>query len=260
MFIKDFVVSICTKDGICREFKDSLGGQAVYLKYGSEYSIYLKNLRDVRACVKVTVDGTETTADGLVIGANASHTLEGVIGADNVTHNVFKFIAKTRKIKEFRGDKADDSVIQVSVTFEKKPVVRRPSLLEEYPWIHDQWYSRPVKALNNYSLGNAQQMGFHCNTRSCSNEAVSTSNISPASLDMGGITVPGTPTDVRYSTTTFNASDDTTSVSFRLSGVNPEDQIIQNPVVTSRKRQCPTCGTHNPNTNKYCGECSRCLV
>lgn len=244
MYLKDFVVTLEVKGQTCREVKNEQGGNLIYIPFGSDYSLQFRNMRNVRALVEVKIDGAEVTAGGLVIGANSSSSLTGKIDGDS-TKNQFRFIRKTERIKNVRGDKPMDSVVEVKVTFEEDVT----ELLRAWQY---GGYARPVKSariswqndqsslLRSCSLG---QVGFNCSTG-----------------PEGGLTVPGTPTNVNYSTTSFRRSSDVTSVSFFLTGTNPESLPIAQPVVTRSERICPTCRFRNPNTDRWCGDCGTCLV
>jgi hypothetical protein len=58
------VATIKANGRILREFKDN-----VYIPFGSEYSILLKNLHTQRALVNVFIDGTNIVEGGLVLNA-----------------------------------------------------------------------------------------------------------------------------------------------------------------------------------------------
>ena len=99
---------------------------AVFLPFGSEYSILLKNLNSKRASVKVSIDGEDVLDNhSLVLDVNASTELQGFLRG-NVARNRFRFINKTKEISEHRGDRADDGLIRIEFAFEKP---------KEQPWI-----------------------------------------------------------------------------------------------------------------------------
>lgn len=258
MYLKDFVVTLEVKGQTCREFKNEQGRNLIYIPFGSDYSLQFRNMRNVRALVEVKIDGAEVTAGGLVIGANSSSSLTGKIDGDS-TKNQFRFIRKTERIKNVRGDKPMDSVVEVKVTFEEDwyelkrrldnaDIWRKKSIKScGITWQSDRTES-PLRSFSSYNqadsgLSSLNQIGFNCS----------------ANIE-GGLTVPGTPTNVNYSTTSFRRSSDVTSVSFFLTGTNPESLPIAQPVVTRSERICPTCRFRNPNTDRWCGDCGTCLV
>lgn len=252
MYLKDFVVTLEVKGQTCREFKNDQGGNLIYIPFGSDYSLQFRNMRNVRALVEVKIDGTEVTAGGLVIGAYSNAGLTGKIDGDS-TKNKFRFIRKTERIKDVRGDKPMDSVVEVKVTFEEDVAEmlkawQYGSGLKPVKSAHITWQNDQSSPLRSSSQVNPQpcsleQMGFNCST----------------SVE-GGLTVPGTPTNVNYSTTSFRRSSDVTSVSFFLTGTNPESLPISQPVVTRSERICPTCRFRNPDTDRWCGDCGTCLI
>jgi hypothetical protein len=55
-------------------------GNVVYLPFGSEYSIYIKNLSSKKAVATITVDGQDVlNGDGIIINGNDTSELEGFI-------------------------------------------------------------------------------------------------------------------------------------------------------------------------------------
>ena len=91
MYNEKLAVAIKSNGKILREFKDK-----VYIKFGSEYSIYIKNLNNLRALVNVYIDGTNVTSGGLVVSANSEIDLERSLANNNLNvGNKFKFIERT---------------------------------------------------------------------------------------------------------------------------------------------------------------------
>ena len=66
----NFVVSIKSNGKYLREFRDG-GTVETYIPFGSEYSVYLKNLDARKAKVSITVDGREVIKDLVVYGNNS---------------------------------------------------------------------------------------------------------------------------------------------------------------------------------------------
>src|ERR1700722_6153234 len=94
MHSNKLVVAIKTAGKVLRE-----QGDKVYLPFGSEYSIFLKNLNSVRALVRVSLDGQSVTdGEDLVVNGNSSLDLERFLKKGNMENgNRFKFIERTAK-------------------------------------------------------------------------------------------------------------------------------------------------------------------
>lgn len=116
MYNQKMVATIKVKGKILREFKDT-----IYIKFGSEYSILLKNLSTVRSIVNVFIDGDNIVPGGLVLGPGQEVDLERSIKNGNLTTgNKLKFIERTSAIEDGpRGLKAEDGLIRVEYQFEK---------------------------------------------------------------------------------------------------------------------------------------------
>ncbi len=107
MYNQKLVASLKANGHILREFKDT-----VYVPFGSEYSILLKNLNTTRAMVNVYIDGTNIVEGGLVLNAGQEVDLERSIVNGNLTAgNRLKFIERTKSIEDGpRGIKLEDAV------------------------------------------------------------------------------------------------------------------------------------------------------
>jgi hypothetical protein len=105
MYKSNFIVAIKHKGKILRE-----NGDEVYLPFGSQYSILLKNKSSRRSLVSIEVDGENVLAGkSLIISGNTSQEIKGFMRDMSVT-NRFKFIHKTKEISDYRGDKIEDGI------------------------------------------------------------------------------------------------------------------------------------------------------
>lgn len=116
----------------------------VYVPFGTEYTILIKNLRSVRALARVSIDGIDVTEGvNLVIPANSEFELERFIKNGNTNSgNRFKFIERTAKIEQHRGIGIVDGTVRVEFQFEKQPAVL-DSIKEVHHYHHDHYYWRP---------------------------------------------------------------------------------------------------------------------
>lgn len=119
MYESKLVASLKANGKILREFKDT-----VYIPFGSEYSILLKNLNTARALVHVFIDGDDIVPDGLVLNAGQEVDLERSIKNGNLSAgNKLKFIERTGAIENGpRGIKLEDGLVRVEFQYEKPPV------------------------------------------------------------------------------------------------------------------------------------------
>lgn len=139
MYNQKLVVCIKTAGKILKEFnKDQ-----VRVPFGSEYSIYLKNLNNVRALVHISIDGKSVDGgDGLVILPNETLDLERSLQNGNMLKgNKFKFIERTAKVEAHRGIEAEDGIIRVEFQFEKQTIVNE--IIEKYKIIKEKEYVYP---------------------------------------------------------------------------------------------------------------------
>jgi len=144
MYNEKLAVAIKSAGKVLREYnKDT-----VYVPFGAEYSIFIKNLNAVRALVKVSIDGqyVDESGDGIVIDANSSLDLERFIKNNNLNEgNRFKFIERTGKIEQHRGVQVEDGLIRVEFQYEKrlpKVEVEEVHHYKHHYWHDDYWYDR----------------------------------------------------------------------------------------------------------------------
>jgi hypothetical protein len=120
MYNNKLVAAIKASGKVLREQKDNDGNTVTYLPFGSEYSIYLKNLNSVRASVKVSIDGKDVLGTSLIVNANSELNLERFLNNGNFNSgNRFKFIERTASVEQHRGIQAEDGLVRIEFQFEK---------------------------------------------------------------------------------------------------------------------------------------------
>ena len=321
MYGNKLAVAVTVNDQILREFKDT-----VYLKFGSEYSIKIKNLHTTRALVHVTIDGEDHTPGGLVIDARSEVNLERSLKNGSLTTgNRFKFIERTGAVEQHRGVQLEDGLVKIEYQFESIAQIRTPYFMGSAGSVHNHYYnglkvgsgynsldvpgdwlsatSGQVNAYNASLATNTTNASLTTNNTGVSgvynvggiarsadmsrngemtgtvasaavNQYLKDNNIKPkfsgevhdgcATMDMGfndaGITVSGSRSDQRFSTTTMGAMDsEKFSMVIRLLGETPDNRPVVKPVTVKAKPKCVTCGRQNKATAKFCVECGTAL-
>ncbi len=228
MYSNNFAAAIKVNGKILREF-----GDTVYLPFGSEYEIRLKNLHSQRAKVNIDIDGSTVTGNGLIIRPQQTLDLERFI-RDNLNEgNKFKFIERTDKIENHRGIKLEDGLITIRFEFEI--------------------------TLNNFIRPTPLTYRSYVGARYESSSATYINSVSVPVNDTG-ITVEGSKSDQSFSTTTWAGSIGGTHVlNIKLLGETEDNKKIREPVTVKTKLECKTCGTINSATSKFCSECGTSL-
>ena len=265
MYSNNFAAAIKVGGKVLREFdKDT-----VYIPFGSEYTILLKNLNTVRASVNITIDGTNITGGGIILNAGQEIDLERSIKNGNLAEgHKLKFIERTSKIEDHRGIKLQDGLVRVEYVFEQVPTVQfgTPVAQWVYPYNtpYTKHYNDGLKKPDSYS-GNSDR-GILCSTTSsmkCGGTYGSRADSlsSPVSSQMNcndtGITVDGGKSQQQFAIASyFNADYLTKTVMiFKLLGETEDNKAVRSPVTVKTKIECPTCGTINKATSKFCSEC-----
>jgi hypothetical protein len=152
MYENKMAVAIKVGGKVLREKDDT-----VFIPFGSEYTLYVKNMNSVRALVRFQIDGTDAT-DGVsvIVPANGHIELERFLKAGNMSSGLkFKFIERTAKIEDGpRGIKVEDGLIRVEFEFEREPAKIVPS-----PVIVNDWWGRArIGDIHHHHYGQAHDL------------------------------------------------------------------------------------------------------
>jgi len=290
MYANKLAIAIKHKGSVLREFnKDE-----VYLPFGADYSIFIKNLNSVRAQVKVSIDGKDVTEGvSLIVGAHNYIDLERFIKNGNLgTGNKFKFIERNAAVEAHRGVQVEDGLVRVEWQFERIPP-------KTYTWYHDpaqfllQGRDHPYLNGNqitggSYSAssslrglsGNVEEVEevataspYQIQPQATMNTAGITTPVATASpyksrsinlnqiqpqavVNTAGITAPGAISKQKFTSVSgFLLEDETHVMIFKLlGGVGPKK--VKEAVTVKTVRECVACGSRkNSPTAKFCNSC-----
>jgi hypothetical protein len=270
MHKENLVVSVIAQGKICRENS----GQ-VYLPYGTEYALRIKNLDTARRVfATITIDGENVNDWQLVIGAGQTSELKGFV-KNRLAHNSFKFIEWTDKIRQHKGDRPDWGIITVSFQFEEVAYsnpytdyleqqkrykemldkIERARRAREIEDARRPWKDMPRPYPNTpwISWKNENESGILWSSTLSNSQCIN-------SASCQGLTVPGSVVDQAFASTQLNGTLGTAhTLSLQLVGKRPDSRPVQ-VVRTARRVSCPTCGAKQKGNAKYCSECSTCLL
>ena len=254
MTYKDYFVVEVKHNGKILRVKDDF----VSLPFGSEYSIYLKNLSSRRASVKISVDGQDVLdGQSIVIDPNTSTELEGFMKG-SIAKNKFKFIQKTKEIQEHRGDRVDDGFIRVEFAYEKH--------IEPTYFIHEIKYCSPFhwnytnyftgNSSDNFNLTKDKVYALNC---SISDQPINSVYNSSVPVQDEGITVKGSECNQQFRYTTIGELEECQVIIIRLRGETDSGQQVSKPLTIDTKLICSTCGRSWKSNIKFCGNCGTFL-
>lgn len=250
------------KGKILREF-----GETVYVPFGEEYSVFVKNLNSVRALVTISIDGKDI-GDGtrFIVEPNNSIDIERFVKEGNMSAgNRLKFIERTAGIENHRGIKAEDGLVRVEFWFEK--IV---------PAYNPVWYSttvygdEPFYNYRNTSIGSTDPNIYQNNVTYSSDlktKGPKTRGISGSSMSLNsvktvndtGITVEGSISAQQFKQGSWFPIESTSQVIvLKLLG-QTENVKVQTAVTTKVKAECKTCGRQNKAVAKFCSDCGTSL-
>jgi len=281
MYGNKLAAAIKVNGKVLREFKDT-----VYIPFGSEYTILIKNLESRRAVVNVYIDGENAVPGGLVLNAFQETELERKIVNGNLREgNRFKFIERTENIENGpRGIKLEDGLIRIEHQFE----IPRPVLQVNDIWVNDIWKNTTTQwsggavygsgatptsynvngIMRNVDFSNGEAM--KASASSAMNATLQSMNIScqsevhdgSATMDWydTGITVPGSKSTQTFQTTTVGTLEtDIHTMVIKLLGDLGDNKPVTKPVTVQHKPKCVTCGKQNKAVAKFCIECGTAL-
>ena len=281
MYESKMVCCLKANGKVLREHKDT-----VYVPFGTEYSILLKNLNSVRAMVNISIDGKDI-ADGkadFIVNANTEIDLTRFLSNGNMNQgNKFKFIERTVGVEQHRGVGVEDGIIRIEFQFERLPIhLQYPST--DY-WRDKVYYRDPgYNTLMNQVIGSTadaiakssvlRSVGTPSNDHygvTCSATAYSTNDSYAAKgpdvtlcnqvANDAGITVPGSVSDQKFQSASGFALDGVKHVMvLRLVGETPEGKKIVEPVTVKYSPTCITCGKKNKFSHKFCSGCGTSLT
>ena len=271
MYNSKLVASIKANGKVLREFKDT-----VYVPFGSEYSILLKNLNTVRALINIYIDGDNIVPGGLVLSAGQEIDLERAIRNGNMNEgNKFKFIERTGKIEDHRGVKLEDGLIRVEFQFEK--IFKRQDGIQWsntmwQPTSADSYYGSVIRSTTTASTPKSMSGTVACSDMSYSatsmavgsatlSVSAATQSFNAAPQTETGITVAGSKSEQKFVTVSnFTCEPEKHNIILKMLGETPDNEAIRKPITVKAKPKCVTCGKQNKATAKFCSECGTALV
>ena len=262
MYSEKLAAAIKVNGKILREAKDT-----VFVPFGAEYSVYLKNLHSRRVLVNIQIDGHDVAPGGLVIYGNQAMDLERFIINGNLSKgNKFKFIERTDSVEKHRGVGVEDGLVRIAYKFEKEPT----------RWLSTPYYGPNVR--NTIGSGNDKEVytardvssaGGASYTkgilRNASGSVSGTAFINQvqtqSALNDAGITVPGSESSQQFQTASWFETEDVEHVLvIKLLGETDAGVKIQKPVTVKHKPRCITCNKQNKAHAKFCVECGTHLT
>lgn len=263
MYKDNLAIGIKVRGRVLREKKDT-----VFLPFGTEYSVFIKNLNTVRAQCRITVDGTDIGyGTSFVVQPNSTLEIERYVKKNN-EGNRFKFIERTEAIENHRGIKLDDGLIRVEYQFEK--------VYPQYTgYYYPIWYTPGPSDTTWYGsagniVGHSGCFGGDVSLTNSSGGSVSANMVNTTGSNSGGtqtsafhndagITVPGSLSTQQFTTISGFALEGTKHLLvLKLTG-QMEGKKVQKVVTVRQKQECQSCGKVNKFTSSFCSRCGTSL-
>lgn len=260
MYNNQFVACIKSNGKIIREFNET-----IYLKFGCEYSILMKNLSNRKAVAHIFIDGVDVGGGGFVIDPKAEIEIERFV-KDLSQGNRFKFIEKTSSVEEYRGSKIEDGLIRIEFEYEREypyyppydptKVYYRDTGFFDKNAIVGGWssYIDPSATISLQPQSTLKSPG--CPVRMLDNSSF---GVASAQVNDAGITVPGSISDQKFRQVTCYTDGIKHTMVFKVLG-SADGKPVEKSVTVKAKPTCTTCGRVNKATAKFCNECGTSLT
>lgn len=270
MYKNKLVVVVKDDNGkILREYN----GDTVYIPFGNEYALSLKDLENRKAVASIKIDGIDVL-DGnqIVLYPGIETPLERFITLNDFNKgNKFKFIEKTQEISNFRGDRIDDGLIEIKFQFEKEKSLSYITPGVPFKMIdQSEWHWNEYHYFDN-TFGGSTVRGMAdcgrdlCDTPRCA-DSLQCSTISNACYAStveqpnDGITVKGSISNQSFSYGYVGELESTIyTMVIKLKGKTNQTEVSK-PIYLKTNIQCSTCGRKYKTNFKFCPNCGTCLV
>ena len=270
MYNQKLAMAVKVNGKVLREFKDT-----VFLPFGAEYSLLIKNLNTVRALVRISIDGNEVVDGGLIVEANSEIELERMVKTNLNEGNRFKFIERSDAVEQHRGVKLEDGIIRVEYQFEDVTRYRHPVLTYVAPTYTQPYWANDILVGSNMTQtmstsASSSSVLRHAASNNITASAASTftghpgvtcSDFVEQGYNDAGITVPGSVSNQKFSKVSgFRVLPEEHVMIFKLLGETLDNAPIRQPVTVKAKPKCVTCGKQNKAHAKFCSTCGTALT
>lgn len=250
MVYQNKFVAVIKVDGKILREKDN---NDVFLPFGSEYSILLKNLNSATAKVDVSIDGEDVLdCKSLIVYPNSETELKGKLTGTKAK-NKFKFIEKTDEVSDYRGDRVDDGIIRVEVFFEKEKCdnMHHNYYHYYYPYYYDKiWWG------SSATIDGSKIYCYNSTNKIATKEYLSYT----LTNSCDGITVKGSEINQDFNYAGYHDFNNISEVIIlRLRGTKQKGTKINKPLLVSNKIKCSTCGRTHKSSLKFCSNCGTYL-
>jgi hypothetical protein len=220
-------------------------GDKVYIPFGAEYAIGLRNLNTVRAEVSIELDGKDI-GNVLILNAGQSVDLERFL-TNNTSGNRFKFIERSSSVEQHRGIGAEDGLVRITFAFEQRAFVQpQPTY----------WNGGIIRSgVSNDFFGSNS---IKCSATHDSYIAPQTLSQAAAAVNQAGITAPGSISNQKFHEAAAFLTGPKEVMVFHLLGETESAKVVQ-PVTVKHKPECVSCGRKNKATAKFCVNCGTVL-
>lgn len=236
---------------------------SVYLPYGSNYSLLIKNNNSFDIVAKVSLD-MNFSNDSFIVKAKSKRVIRGFSYED--LFYSYRFVEETEKINQENKNKIERGCLSVTVfNNDLPPHETFPFRMSEIALNSGNKTIIDENKLNNINL-HYDNIVAVTNTLSLN----SIPNVRTESLKteykeekhLGGMNVFGEPINEKEDTIikSFLFSDSIGVFHYKLKGRDEEENLIKRPILAKDNVTCTICETKASLNDKYCSHCGSFIV
>ena len=258
MMKEKLVTGIKVNGKVMREIQNT-----IYIPFGANYSIFLKNLNTKKAQVNIEIDG-EDILDGnaLIIDSNSSLNLERWLVGGLKTGPKLKFVQKTEQIRGTKEETLMDGIVKISYRFEKRIVYQEYTTLYNQPYYYgNQPYYYGNQPYVYFNSGETPNVFKPVTTCHVSGEHIVSDDVSLNSYQENedGMTVKGGDINQRFQEGYIGSLEYAEHViCFNLKG-DINQKSIEEPITVKTKINCSKCNFSNKSSYRFCTQCGNNL-
>jgi len=251
MYQEKFVATIKCDGKVLREKNGT-----VYLPFGSDYSILLKNLNSRKAKVNISIDDEDIlNGRSLIIDQNSSTELKRFLTDDECVGPKLKFVEKTECIRSQRGENSGmDGIIRISFQYEK---YSSRNITHYYHNTSPNYYNPYPYYPNDFKFTSSSSNSVDGLVRSVVDNDVSI-NVSNT-LNEDGMTVMGEEIHQNFQTVNDIICEDEIHVICLVLKGDINQEKVSEVLTVKSKIQCKKCGKNNKWNSNFCSVCGNNL-
>lgn len=229
--------------------------QDVFIPFGSEYELFVKNNNTFDIVVKVSPSLFHS--DQYLIKAKSKKTIKG-FSEDEIFY-AFRFVEHIKEIKENKSNAFVNSILHISIYKKEDPlsILQTRRIGDVKPLVGSPFDGSPIEVLINNQKN--KNNTFYSSTNSIDSSFSSVGNNEGEDL-LSGIQTYGKPVEGIQEYHYTDASIPIANFSFNFLGVDESGNRLLKPLFAKDIINCKVCNSKSKPDATYCSKCGSFIV